>query len=101
MRGEIGTLTQNGRQVGGFLDWNIETLFEKSRGLPIPKTLASARSFWMFEDCNEDEFKAVFYVRLDGKLEVAQEVNVAVRFPGHYLLDKHIKAELEMELELQ
>lgn len=97
--GRIGTLLLNGKQVGGFLDWRIDTLIETRA--PAAKTVATAQSFWMHEDCNSDSFLAKFYTQVNGVLEIAQESKVLVYFPGQYYLDKLIKTELEMVFETQ
>jgi len=96
--GRIGTLSAYGRQVGGFLDWRIDTLIKKTKSLPETRTVAVAASFWMLEEVNTEYYDAAFYFLDSGKLILAQEAKVLVGFPGTFLLDKWIKASLDMEL---
>lgn len=96
MNGEIGVLKLKDKQVGGFLDWKIDTFIEKGNRATKSRTVAAALSFWMLEELEASELTATFYCRRGDALVVAQEAVVAVSFPGRYYLDKWIKAPLDL-----
>lgn len=70
--GEIGTLHLDGRQVGGFLDWEITvaTRVKKKGDLKaaeLTEWKAIAKRFWLLEELTDGQLlEAVFYC-FDGR----------------------------------
>lgn len=93
--GEIGTFEFQGKQIGGFLDWHIDTFTEKTDGIKA-KTLSKAQSFWMLDDCATNEFEASFFQKHGDKLILIQKAKVRVTFPSIYHLDMWERKPIEM-----
>ena len=89
--GEIGTLNQDGKQVGGFFDWIISDSLTE----PHFKAKIEALAFWLIEDVNPGQFDASFYQLQRGQLVLMQQEKVKVDFPG-CVTDKLIRHKITM-----
>jgi hypothetical protein len=71
MQGEIGTLIQDGQQIGGFGDWVID-LRLISAGMAQEKTFsvikASTSKFWLLSVPTDSEITANYYQLIRGQL---------------------------------
>lgn len=92
MTGEIGQLSLNGEQVGGFKYW---TAIQNRRTL---ETRVIASKFWLFKEVNSNKLQADFYSHEpNDKLELVYSAGVTIDFP-EYILDKTISHSIEMNL---
>jgi len=90
--GAIGKLEIDGRQVGGFRDWQIDVLFyNRTRA----EAIAIAGNYWMFEKV-EGKLLATFYFSINGELIMANQSLVNPELPKQYTLNKLIQAPLKM-----
>ena len=98
--GKLGILKLDGRQVGGFLDWEIQiSLYSTIRGntrvSKLQKWTATARKFWMLEQVTPDRLQAIFYC-FNGDLRQVSQNQVTVRLPNIYPLREMINKPLVM-----
>jgi len=91
MTGEVGKLSLNGEQVGGFKYWTVVM-----RGKP-PQTTVIASQFWMFEKVDSDRLVAEFYSLIEGKYELIHTKEATIILP-HHEMDKMTTVRLEMDL---
>lgn len=99
--GKLGTLHIDGRQVGGFLDWEIEvTTYPVSKGKTRASKLAQwkavARKFWMLEKINTDCLEAIFYCFNGQDLIPVSQNQVKLNLPSGYNLEEVIIKPLVM-----
>ena len=94
MTGEIGKLTLDGKQVGGFRNW---TAFVQIK--PPIKSWVIASGFWMLEKVNTNKLHADFYAEDNGELQLIKEGEVIVNLPLDYALDTLIVEPIEMTFE--
>lgn len=88
--GIIGKLEIDGRQVGGFKDWEIDVAIRRGNS----STTITAESYWLFERVKTAT--ATFYFNLNGELIIANQESVSLDLPEVYSLNKLIKAPLKM-----
>jgi hypothetical protein len=67
LNGEIGTLIQDGKQLGGFMDWTIElrlNSINKAEGRVYQKvmTKATASKHWLLSAPTDSEITANYYL---------------------------------------
>jgi hypothetical protein len=96
-KGEIGVLLINGRQAGGFLNWEIRAITAglQPGGQRVP-TKATAAGFWLFEPLPCDgRAEAVFYDRVRDKLVIVNRAEVIVSAPDS-AFDTLVREEIEM-----
>src|SRR3990167_7442248 len=92
MTGEIGKLSINGNQVGGFKYW---TAIQNRNSL---QTIVRASRFWLFEKVDTNTFQADFYSHNpDGNLHLVYSVPVTVDLP-EYESDKMMSKILTFDL---
>ena len=59
MQGKLGVIFRNDKQVGGFQDWNVETILSESSnrdGQAVHKFVSwrlAAQSYWLFDSVRE------------------------------------------------
>ena len=97
VNGEIGTLSVNGKQIGGFLNWEIKAMPAGliPGGQRVP-TKATASGFWLFEAMPEGgKVEAAFYNRAGNKLALINKADVLAFVPGSET-DKLTYQEIEM-----
>jgi len=87
LAGQLGTLNKNGKQVGGFLDWQINAtldIMRPTRWKAYRETgwKAKANRFWILEKLEGDEFYAIFYQRIRDKLAIVSQLDVKVKVPN-------------------
>jgi len=87
LSGEIGKLSFNGEQVGGFQYWTA--MFNKD----TKETKVIASKYWKFKDCPK-ELDAEFYSLVD-KLKLIHKTKVKVNLDCH--LDKMTIKPLELD----
>ncbi len=92
MTGEIGKLSIDGEQVGGFKYW---TAIQNRNSL---QTLVRASKFWLLKEVNTDKFQADFYSHNpDGNLKLVYSTPVTLTLP-EYEIDKMMSSVIEMNL---
>ena len=101
MNGELGTLFQQGRQVGGFFDWHIdvavlESTSRQHREFVIGNCKATAQRFWMLEWPNGNAMEARFYFYRNGALLLCNVNDVILVLPEGYELNKVIERRVVM-----
>jgi hypothetical protein len=90
LSGEIGKLSFNGEQVGGFKYWTA--MYNKTTG----ETKVKASKFWKLKDC-PNELEAEFYADTGDTLKLVRKLNVKVTFP-ECKLNAMITSPLEINL---
>lgn len=91
MTGEIGKLSLNGEQVGGFKYWTAIIKLNPLHSRVI------ASKFWMLKKVDTNKLKAEFYTEINGKLKLIREGEVTVNLP-EYELDKMITQPIELDI---
>ncbi len=92
MTGEIGKLSLNGEQVGGFKYW---TAIQNRRTL---ETRVIASRFWLLKEFNGNKLRADFYSHVpNDKLELVYSADVTIDFP-EYDINKMMLNSIEMKL---
>ncbi len=95
MIGEIGSLVQDGRQIGGFLNWTIDLIFVRAgdshKAVSIKST---ADKFWLISCPSQSEIMALYYQLVKDKLVLITQSRVMVSLKGE--TDKLIDKKLEM-----
>lgn len=100
LSGELGTLNRDGRQVGGFLDWQMHAYLD---GMPQSgwKTVkrktfkVMVGKYWILEKLEGDKFHAIFYQFIKDRLIVVTRHDVTVKIPDSPL-NMIIPGHLEM-----
>ena len=92
MTGEIGKLSLNGEQVGGFKYW---TAIQNRNSL---QTRVVASKFWLLKEIDTGELKADFYSHNpDGELRHIYSADITTTFP-EYEVDKMMSKPISLEL---
>ncbi len=92
MTGEIGKLSLDGEQVGGFKYW---TTIQNRNSL---QTKVIASKFWLLKEVKTNKLQADFYSRtFGGELELIYSASVTINFP-EYEIDKMMHKSIEMDL---
>ena len=99
--GEIGSLVQDDKQIGGFIDWTIDLQLrgrETSDGKVYTKPVAksTALKFWLLSSPSQSEIKALYYQLVKDTLALINESTVQVDF-GEYELNKIINRQIEIK----
>ena len=73
MQGQIGTLYQDGKQLGGFLDWSIDlslnrTQVPDSRVYKVQVIKSTAERFWLLSAPSEGDITAHYYQLIKDRL---------------------------------
>ncbi len=92
MYGEIGSLVQDGEQIGGFLNWTIGFVWAGDRLVAIKST---ADSFWLVSCPSQGEITALCYRLARGKLMLITQSKVDISLDCE--LDRMINKRLEMK----
>lgn len=104
MNGELGVLSIDGKQVGGFLDWEMdinlrEVSASSSKQYKLVGWKARAFQFWMLEIPNTNVMDALFYFYRKGQLIQASSNKVRIKLPPTYPLNIIINTQIEMNYE--
>ncbi len=92
MTGEIGKLSLNGKQVGGFKYW---TAIQNRNSL---ETKVIASRFWLLKKVNGDKLQAEFYSHIpEGELQLVYSADAKINFP-EYELNKMESKTIEIDL---
>lgn len=99
MNGQIGTLYQDGKQVGGFLEWSLDIrLFRTEKPDSTVYTVhaikCTADKFWVLSAPSDSEIVAYFYQLIKGRLVLMAQRTVEVNLAGP--LNKTINRPLEI-----
>lgn len=92
LTGEIGKLSINGKQVGGFRNWRV-VIDRDTRKTDIYTT-----SYWMLEK-PDTNMTASFYAELNKRLKIVKEGEVILNLPDNYPLGTNIKTPLKMSFK--
>lgn len=100
MNGEIATLYQNNKQVGGVYSWDISlgsdsTTVNGWQEFTFKKNI-TANSYWLIEAPADDCFEIKFYKIMQGSLVLMDEGIVEILLPDTITLDRRLDAPLEM-----
>ena len=73
MQGQIGTLYQDGKQLGGFLDWSIDLQLNRtetpdSRVYKLHSIKSTAERFWLLCEPTDSEITAHYYQLIKDRL---------------------------------
>lgn len=99
--GELGTLNIDGRQVGGFSSWAIETMVQPTRkgnlrSGKLAAWKATALKYWMYEKVDTGTMDAIFYCFNGVAFSQVSTNRVKVVLPAEYPLGQPIRGPLEM-----
>ncbi len=73
MNGDIGSLVQDGEQIGGFLSWTIDLVWAGGKVVRITST---ADKFWWLCSPSQREIKALYYRLTGSKLVLITQSKV-------------------------
>lgn len=99
MRGELGTLNIDGRQIGGFLNWQIDIYLKReasrcSKRYGVQFIRVRADKYWMLEIPEANIVDAIFYVLFHDELMAVSQnkvrINLAPDVPLNKILDKRL-----------
>ena len=87
LNGEIGTLYQDGKQIGGFLDWSIDLKLNsvnqaEGRVYKHCMTKSTASKFWLLSTPTEAEITAHYYLLVGDTLALVNSHTVEVNLSG-------------------
>jgi len=73
MQGQIGTFYQDGKQLGGFLNWTIDLQLNRaetpnSRVYKVHSIKSTAEKFWLLCEPTEGEITAHYYQLIKDRL---------------------------------
>jgi hypothetical protein len=94
MLGEIASLIQDNKQVGGLFNWSISLVEDLKvengwrKGKPIKRF--SAESYWLLETPKSDLFEVKFYQAIGDNLFFVAREKLKLNFPS-LTLDKKLK----------
>lgn len=91
MTGEIGTISLNGEQVGGFKYWTA--LQNKDTG----QSRVIASKYQLLKQVSSGEFNFKFYSRVNDELSLVYSVKGTIQFPDltvNKTIDKNIEIDL-------
>ena len=94
MTGEIGKLSLNGEQVGGFRNWTAITKITT----PV-KSHVIASGFWMLKKATTNKLDAEFYAEDAGVLQLVSRGEVFVNLPPDYAIDTLILKSIKITFE--
>ena len=97
---QIVKLSQDGKQVGGLFDCEVDVKLEgieKKDGTDYkPHKRIAASSYWLLVTPQNNEFDAEFYSTQDNHLVLVDAGRVKVRFPDTNTLDKKLHAPISV-----
>ncbi len=99
MQGEIGSLAQDGKQIGGFLNWAIDPILTSSvraegKVYKMVAVKATAQKFWLLSAPSGGEITALYYQLVRDKLVLITQAQVSVELSG--ASNKMINKPIEM-----
>ena len=99
--GELGTLNIDGRQVGGFSSWVMETTVQPAkkgtvRSGRLVQWKTTALKYWMLQRVETDTMDAIFYCFNGVSFRQVSANRVRIKLPQEYPLDQPIRGLLEM-----
>lgn len=100
MNGEIAALYQNGKQVGGVYNWNINlasatTTVNGWQEYKFVKNI-TANSYWLTLAPDSNVFEVKFYKSIQGRLVLIDDGIVEITLPDTATLDRRLDAPLEI-----
>ena len=100
MDGEIGTLYQEGKQVGGVFDWAISgrlASWAKDNWVEAKATkLVTAQSYWLIEKPDDDIFEVELYQRIRNQLVLIDTGTIKLKLPEVNVLNRTLPAPLTL-----
>lgn len=100
MIGIIGTLSQDGKQVGGIFNWSIDGVVAMARQgrwkAPHVSKKVIASSYWLIAEPDSDIFKVDFYQQIGEQLILMDAGNVKLGLPDTTTLDRMLQAPLTL-----
>lgn len=100
LSGQIATLNQNSRQIGGLYDWqtNVVMNYTTKDGVKEfkPVKRIEAQSYWILEKIKSNEFDAEFFMVQGGQLILIDKGNVVIDLPDTQTLDRRLYAPIEV-----
>ena len=98
LSGQIVTLNQDGKQVGGLYDWEAYLVlnFTTKDGFKEYKPVKriEARSYWLIEPISENTFDAEFYSVISNELVLTDAGKVYIELPDVRTLDRRLYAPI-------
>ena len=107
MNGEIGVLYQDGRQIGGFYDWEITINLEQSSWgelgqgdwleWQVSPQYITAVSYWLVHKPKDMTFRADFYQYIRNQLVLVDSSIVQIQLPEVNVIGKRLWAPIRMK----
>ena len=100
LEGQIGVLSQNGKQIAGLYDWESHVVlnFTTKDGMKEykPAKHITARSYWILEPVRENVFDAEFYQIVSNELVLMDTGKVVIDFPDVRTTDQRLYAPINV-----
>jgi len=100
MEGKLGVLYQNGEQVAGVYDWEVNLAWDSSVSKGWQKSIVikriTAQSYWLVEPIKDNEFEAEFYQTLNNQLVLMDAGKVKVNFPDIETINRRLYAPIDI-----
>ena len=98
MNGEIGTLNQKGKQIGGVFDWGIsgnKASWAKDNWVETKATkLVTVKSYWLINKPEGDVFEIELYQQIRNQLVLVDISTVKLNLPDTDTLDRKLSTSL-------
>lgn len=100
LSGQIATLNQNNKQVGGLYDWSAHVVmnYTVKDGIKVFKPVKhiEAQSYWILEKIKSNEFDAEFFVVQGGQLILIDKGDVVIDLPDVTTINQRLYAPIEV-----
>uniref|UniRef100_A0A6M3KYU9 Uncharacterized protein n=1 Tax=viral metagenome TaxID=1070528 RepID=A0A6M3KYU9_9ZZZZ len=100
MDGILGVLKQDGKQVAGIYDWEINLAWDSttSKGWQKVKVVKHviAQSYWLTEIPQDSTYDIELYKKIDGQLVLMDAGVIAINLPDTETLDRRLYAPLQL-----
>ena len=106
MNGDIGVLYQEGKQIGGFFDWEMNISLESSTwqegggdwvNWEVTPPKITAISYWLVQKPKGTAFRADFYQYIRNQLVLADSSMVEIDLPEKNILGRRFWAPIRMK----
>ncbi len=100
MEGQIGALFQNGKQVGGVYNWEINLAFDSTikdgwEKIKVVKHV-KAQGYWLVELPIDNLYDVELYEEIDNQLVLMDTGKAVIDLPDIVTLDRRLDAPLRI-----
>lgn len=100
--GEIGQILKDGKQVGGFRNWNLEVYLEEvtsdlNRKYTTQKVRATSKRFWLDEPIVTGKYMVLFYQQVGKELVSLFQNELNIKIPANTVIGEYVDSLLDME----